>query len=648
MKKLSLLLHHAEKSGLMKKLQEAGLLQIELKEEGATETERFKALYLMKKRSAQAVAYLEKVMPAISANRTKPVLPSPASSDPLTMLDSIESTVKAIQENESAQSAVLSDIRLLTPWGEHGPVMQNQLAEKGCAIRFFEAPDKVFHAIDLTDKAVEVISHENGKVLFMAIENGAVSLPIHANEIKLPDSTLPQAQERAALLKQETESLHQRLQEWFPLLPTLSRFAENQHSEFLLEQVSGSLQATAEGRLYFITGFFRADHEKPLSELLQTFSCYWESHDPSPDEEVPVLLENNAFFRLFEPITRLFALPSYHEMDPTPLFAPFFTFFVGLCLGDVGYGLIISIAALIAFKKAASPIVRSTALIVAILGGSAVVAGLLLNSCFGSTLFAGSGIPEGSSLLPLAWADHLCLLGPFQDASGSVYPAMAFAVCLGFFQITYASVIRTLHAIRHNGWLAGFYPISFLLMSIGAIGLIAHTNFLNLNLAELKVGRFAVGAALLHLSLTAYLGMAVSGLFFLLLFNHPEKSILVRPLTGLWDLYNFIFGYIGDLLSYLRLFALGLASGLLGSAFTQIAFGMITGPDGIRHFNSPLFLFTILILLVGHTLNVLLAMIGSFVHPLRLTFVEFYKNLNFQGGGKAFVPFSRTENKSSH
>ena len=131
MKKLSLLLHHAEKSGLMKKLQEAGLLQIELKEEGATETERFKALYLMKKRSAQAVAYLEKVMPAISANRTKPVLPSPASSDPLTMLDSIESTVKAIQENESAQSAVLSDIRLLTPWGEHGPVMQNQLAEKG-------------------------------------------------------------------------------------------------------------------------------------------------------------------------------------------------------------------------------------------------------------------------------------------------------------------------------------------------------------------------------------------------------------------------------------------------------------------------------------------------------------------------------------
>ena len=95
-------------------------------------------------------------------------------------------------------------------------------------------------------------------------------------------------------------------------------------------------------------------------------------------------------------------------------------------------------------------------------------------------------------------------------------------------------------------------------------------------------------------------------------------------------------GFLGDFLSYIRLFALGLAGGLLGNAFNKVAFMIL--PNGDIH--SPLFAITIVILIVGHSLNLGLGILGSFVHPLRLTFVEFYKSINFTGGGKEFKPFA--------
>ena len=107
---------------------------------------------------------------------------------------------------------------------------------------------------------------------------------------------------------------------------------------------------------------------------------------------------------------------------------------------------------------------------------------------------------------------------------------------------------------------------------------------------------------------------------------------------GLWELYQFVSGVVGNLLSYLRLFALGLSGGLLGAAFNYIAFMFIT-KDGVVHYASPLLAATIIVLVLGHTLNIALCCIGSFVHPLRLTFVEFYSNISFKGGGKQYSPF---------
>ena len=128
-------------------------------------------------------------------------------------------------------------------------------------------------------------------------------------------------------------------------------------------------------------------------------------------------------------------------------------------------------------------------------------------------------------------------------------------------------------------------------------------------------------------------GIAVLGIMF---YNSPDKNIFLNIGGGLWNTYGMATGLLGDLLSYIRLFALGLTGSVLGGVFNQLATDLTaTLPWAIR------WLPMLLILLLGHGINFGLCMISSFVHPMRLTFVEFFKNADFEGGGKAFTPFRR-------
>jgi len=119
-------------------------------------------------------------------------------------------------------------------------------------------------------------------------------------------------------------------------------------------------------------------------------------------------------------------------------------------------------------------------------------------------------------------------------------------------------------------------------------------------------------------------------------YNNPDKNIFINFGGGLWSIYGMATGLLGDLLSYIRLFALGLTGGVLGGVFNQLAIELTSSlPWLIR------WLPMLLILLLGHGINFGLCMISSFVHPMRLTFVEFFKNADFEGGGKAFTPFRK-------
>jgi V/A-type H+-transporting ATPase subunit I len=128
------------------------------------------------------------------------------------------------------------------------------------------------------------------------------------------------------------------------------------------------------------------------------------------------------------------------------------------------------------------------------------------------------------------------------------------------------------------------------------------------------------------------------------LLNNLHRNVFANIGAGLWDTYNMATGLMGDVLSYIRLYALGLAGGMLGGVFNQLAF-MVRDGAGDTLYGVPGWLGCGLILVFGHTLNIAMSCLSAFVHPLRLTFVEYFKNSGYDGKGEAYEPFSIVKNK---
>jgi len=165
-----------------------------------------------------------------------------------------------------------------------------------------------------------------------------------------------------------------------------------------------------------------------------------------------------------------------------------------------------------------------------------------------------------------------------------------------------------------------------------------------MDMGRFRLGILPLGRLCASVPLPAVYGLMVAGVVLLLLFNNIDSPAWVRPLRGLWELYQYASGLISNGLSYLRLFALGLAGGLLAASFNNIALMFIT-ENGVVNPLSWKIIFTVLLVVASHALVLGLSVIGAFAHPLRLTFVEFYGAVQFKGGGKPFRPFTITNGK---
>jgi V/A-type H+/Na+-transporting ATPase subunit I len=282
---------------------------------------------------------------------------------------------------------------------------------------------------------------------------------------------------------------------------------------------------------------------------------------------------------------------------------------------------------------------RPIAMLVLVIGLSTAVAGILLNGAFGHTIFGGPGIPQGSAFLP-SGAQTFSPLGTVDTEKGRMFPMMSFALVIGIVQIFVGMILKAINQVLQGSIAGAIQPLASLFMVLFTIMLAANAQVMNLH--TLAVGPLHIGPLLTILSPTALTWLLVLTLALFFLFNNLQMKIFLRPFIGLWEFYQFVGGIVGNVLSYIRLFALGLAGGLLGAAFNYIAF-MFIMKDGQIHYGSPLIVATILLLTIGHTINLGLSMIGSFVHPLRLTFVEFYGNLGFKGSAKPYAPFRQVK-----
>jgi V/A-type H+-transporting ATPase subunit I len=268
-----------------------------------------------------------------------------------------------------------------------------------------------------------------------------------------------------------------------------------------------------------------------------------------------------------------------------------------------------------------------------------MLCGVLLNTCFGMPIFGAAGIK--GAILPFG-AEYFSPLGSFEGPKGTEYPAIGFALLIGYLQMNMAMILQLVNRIQRNEARTAILPLSWMMMFFGIIVWEAHANWFDLRVYDLEVSRLHIGRLLLAIPEMVGKAVCLGGVVLMFLSNliNGTANVAVRPLLFLWHFYNVATGNIGYLISYIRLFALGLTTGLLAATFNNLALSFIS-VDGVLHWASPMVIFTILLLAVGHALVFVLGLVGAFVHPLRLTFVEFYQTLQFSGGGIEYRPLNR-------
>ncbi|MDT8316829.1 MAG: V-type ATPase 116kDa subunit family protein [bacterium] len=635
MKKITLLLFHSEKERFLKSLQQLGVVHIETTPEvTSVELERAVELESRYERAIKALKdiKLKDIKRSKTANLTDVKV-----SDPILILDEFDEALKGLKQRTGEIRELESVVKRLRPWGDFEPENIIRLDKAGVAARFLEVPQKQFRALKLDGLTCSVINRDKEKV-YLVIFDKDEELKAKLSGMRLSDANLPSISLGNALniidnLKGQKMEIQSSLERLAPYVGILVHAKTRLEELIRFNEAMLHMKEERGGKVLSVKGWFRLDMENELRSFLDEYTSCYEIKDPEDGDSVPILLKNNRFSSLFEPITRIFSLPAYFELDPTPFFAPFFALFFGLCLADLGYGLIVFLATVILFFKGPARL-KSLSALGMVLGATTIVGGLLLNSFLGHPIFSSPGVedayfPFGHGLAPL---------GAYVEDGQMLFPAMTFALVLGFGQVVFGMFLQAVNCMRRSGLPASIQPLSYILMMIGGLIVSAHSDAMGMT--SLKVGSLMIGEWLLAASMLSGKTLLFCGLALLLTFNNLDKGLLLRLVLGIWEFYGFITGLMGDILSYLRLFALGLAGGLLGNAVNRIAFMIISDDAGVLHYSFFGMLGMTLVLVLGHSLNMAIAALGGFVHSLRLTFVEFYKNLRFEGGSKPFEPLS--------
>ena len=510
----------------------------------------------------------------------------------------------AIEENIAAARQAAQNAAV---WGEFDAARIAELKEAGYALRFFECPIKTFDA----EWGIKV-NEKEGKAYFVQVGEGCDLAETTASEIPVPEKSESQWLQTAEQYKEQLADVNARIEAWQKEnINDIKRQLVEARQQIDWQRVTLSTDKLAEGALCLLEGFCPIDKEAELNTMLADAQVYFEEEEPAKEDNTPIELKNNFFSRLFEPITRLYSLPNYAEIDPTPFFAPFFMLFFGLCLGDGGYGLVILLAGIAVILKA--PKLKEWGWLGVFMGLTTMVVGILTG------VFFGINLEEVAVLAPVKQYFITETNATVHFMGGSYHPMMVFAILIGIFQILFAMGFKVVKITLRDGFKYAAYDCAWL---VALVTLIVW---------------FALSGSLSTIGLYTIYGILGICALFILFYKDPDRKVLLLNLGGgLWGTYNMVSGLLGDILSYIRLFALGLAGGILGNVFNALALQAGGAcPSWIG------WLPTLLILVFGHSLNFALCLISSVVHPMRLTFVEFYKNADFEGGGREYKPFRK-------
>ncbi|MCL2102308.1 MAG: hypothetical protein FWH22_11425 [Fibromonadales bacterium] len=509
----------------------------------------------------------------------------------------LKHTEKLLEDKEQTtlrETKLLMEIESARPWKTWSMGSIDRLSALKCTPHFYIVSEKKYKAEWEQEYPLAILNEEKGNIYLVVLEQEGEPYHFPLNEAKLPSASIDLLEEELRNIEQRLEHIQQEFEKY-----ALSKELLMSHRSELITQLDLYLAgkgtaSAAEDKLAIVTAFVPEPQKQILDDFITQEQELYLCEAAKIEDNPPIKLKNNRFARLFEPIGDMFMPPLYNELDVTAFFAPFYMLFFGFCLGDIGYGIILLLVGTLG--KFFMPKMKPILSLVQFLGVGTIILPLLSGTFFGLKL----------GLL-------FNIEGVFFDDLQMFWLAIAF----GGVHIIFAKLVNTFDAMFRKGFQHGLAPLGW------ALGLIAAALYAGQSFLSLPI-------PVLWIKVSLFLGIAL-----ILFFTSLSKNIFIRPLKALASIMD-VTGIFGDLLSYIRLFGLGAAGGILGFVVNTVG-GMV--------WNIPFigYLFGGIVFVVGHVAVMALSSLGALVHPMRLTFVEFYKNVGFTGGGRPYKPLTKIE-----
>ena len=604
-----IVLFAGEQERFVDELRELGLVDITTT--GWEPSEADRTLLLDIEARVKAREFLEAFQKSEAFNKKAEVYASGA--------EAYDAYVDARERRQQLQQEVARLEKLaseIEPWGSYSYEMISNLAKRGISMRYFMASTAAYNKFKSEcgeGVTLSKIGATSANVYFVVITTDDSAVAVDGQEVRLPESDSKTLLKQAEALKAEDKALDELFSRAANSLSLIDAECGKLKEQLDGFKVSATAQREADGELVILEGWAEADTARRVDKMLEAYpNLVYMRRDATIDDDAPVKLKNGKFARLFELIGAMYSLPKYGTLDLTPIFGPFYMLFFAICLCDAGYGLVLLLLGLALYFKGGKKMRQAAGL--SIVCASATVAfGFYANSFFG-----------------VAISDYAPVI-KFLDFQGQFF---SIALAIGVFQILVGMAINLWMQTKLFGFTSTFGLLGwFIILLTGSIAM-------GLPMFGMEIPGFTMGSPVVMVL------MGIGALLMLVL-NNVKRNPFINIGAGLWDAYNNITGLLSDVLSYIRLFAIGLSGGVLAQVFNSLAMGL-SGTSEIPA-GSPWTAYIIpvivasIILLIGHGINLFMSAISSFVHPMRLTFVEFYKNAGFEMGQRAFNPLRKMD-----
>ncbi len=631
MKKVSLIIKGDKKEETLTKLRKLGLLHIEIAE-GSGE----KLVEL-----GEQITLLEGAIFTVGKNKNaekKDVNTGEALSvaKEITALDEEKKQILA------ERVALSSELDRVKGWGDVNPESLSELNEKGIDVAFYEMPKAEYNALpdSITTIKLEAVK---SSVKFMLVKSGTeeeedILAPLNVYRFALPQISTEKMKQKISEINARIDEIDEKISSYVCYADSLTKavkalegdvefetYATGMENESLSENDDEALSVA------YFKGYIEAENVDELKKTASESSWGLLIEEPTEEDNVPTKLKNNKFVSLIYPLTDfLGTVPGYFEYDISGWFLAFILIFFGIIFGDGGYGLLITTVAAIPIIKAiiSKKSVAPTFLLVGLFGLSTILWGTLTCTWFG---LAPEQLPGWLKSLSVPFISNVYadkLWHPFWT-SGDIGLTTAqnlqiFCFSLALIQLTVAHIKG---AVRNKGSLKMLGDIGSMLQLFGiyylVLSLVVNAQVFSFGLV---LGGIPVGTV----------AIALIGIGFVLsfVFSNYEGSIIKSILTSLTNIVSVLLGVVNvfsDIVSYIRLWAVGLAGAAISATVNELA-GPLLG-------NFMFMILAIVLLVFGHGLNMILNVLSVIVHGIRLNTLEFSSHLDMSWSGHKFKPF---------